>query len=515
MSQYSHFDAIIIGTGAGGGTLAYALAPSGKRILILERGGYLPREKENWDTHAVFTELRYKPNETWYDSEGNAYRCPTNYCVGGNTKFYGATLMRFREKDFGVIKHYKGLSPAWPLSYEDLEPYYTKAEELYHVHGQRGIDPTEPPASLPYRFPPISNELRIEQLAADLRRLGLHPFPLPIGIMLDEENPHRSKCIRCDTCGGYPCLVNAKADSHTICIQPALEHANVTLLTHANVTRLETNTSGREVTKVHVERQGVLEKYSADIVVVSCGAINSAALLLRSANDKHPEGLANSSGVVGRNYMRHVKSSVIAISKTPNPTIFQKTLGFNDFYFGSQEWDYPMGNVQMIGKTNAEVLKNQELPATTSVTKDNIAKHTLDLCVISEDLPDPNNRVTLSSKGEIVFNYAANNTEGHNRLVAKLEHMLNEIGCEGQVQSRSVYVGQNNSVDGVNHQCGTIRFGHDPTTSALDVYCKAHDLDNLYVVDASFFVSSTATNPALTVIANALRVADRLLERLS
>jgi choline dehydrogenase-like flavoprotein len=358
----NHYDVIIIGTGAGGGTLAYHLAPSGKRILLLERGGYLPREKDNWDAKAVFVESKYRAKETWYDKDGKAFLPGIQYYVGGNTKVYGAALLRFRERDFGEVRHHGGISPAWPLSYRDFEPYYTKAEHLYHVHGEHGVDPTEGPASAPYRYPPVSHAPRIQELFDDFKRIGHHPFPLPLGILLDEVEGkalHTSACVRCAAFDGFPCLVNGKADAQVICVDPALEHSNVELLTGAYVERLETNASGREVTKVIVTRNGAEEQYSADIVVVSCGAVNSAALLLRSANEKHPGGLANSSDVVGRHYMRHNCSAFMAISKDPNPTVFQKTLALNDFYFRSDDWEYPLGEIQMLGKSDGEMLKGE------------------------------------------------------------------------------------------------------------------------------------------------------------
>ena len=510
MSKDNHYDVIIIGTGAGGGTLAHALASSGKRILLLERGGYLPREKDNWETRAVFTQSKYKTREIWYDKEGKEFHPGTHYYVGGNTKVYGAILFRLRKEDFGEIQHHGGLSPAWPLSYEDFEPYYTRAEQLYQVHGERGSDPTEPPAGEPYPYPAVSHEPRIQELADDLSRIGHTPFPLPVGIMLDEANPHQSRCIRCDTCDGFPCLVHAKSDAHVLCVEPALQHENVTLLTHTKVTRLETNSSGREVTRVVAEREEGSEDFSADIVVVACGAVNSAALLLRSANDQHPNGLANSSDLVGRHYMAHNNSAFLAISKRPNPTIFQKTIGVNDYYFGSDDFEYPLGHLQMLGKSNGEMLKAEAPPLVPGMTLDLMARHAVDFWITSEDLPDPDNRVTLNSQGEIVLHYKENNEEGHKRLVAKLKSMLKEIHCENHLIPTSLYLGKKIPLAGTAHQNGTLRFGHDPKTSALDPNCKAHDLDNLYVVDGSFFVSSSAVNPALTIMANALRVAEHL-----
>src|SRR5918911_642875 len=282
MPYDTHYDVIIIGSGAGGGTLAYHLAPSGKRVLLLERGPYVPREQDNWSTRAVNVQAKYNTKEVWRDRNGKALHPHTNYFVGGNTKFYGAALFRLRREDFGELRHHGGVSPAWPISYDELEPYYLRAEHLYHVHGERGADPTEPPASGPYPYPAVSHEPRMQRLHEDFARLGVRPFHVPLGIMLDERNARKSACIRCGTCDGFPCLVNAKSDAQVCCVDPALDHPNVTLLTGAYVSRLETDASGREVRRVHVERGGERETYTADLVVVSCGAINSAALLLRS-----------------------------------------------------------------------------------------------------------------------------------------------------------------------------------------------------------------------------------------
>jgi choline dehydrogenase-like flavoprotein len=508
-----HHDVIIIGSGAGGGTLAYRLAASGTRVLILERGDYVPREKPNWDSHAVNVEARYHTKEVWRDREGQPLHPHTSYNVGGNTKFYGAALFRLREEDFRELPHHGGVSPAWPIDYADLEPYYAEAERIYQVHGERGADPTEPWSSSPYPFPAISHEPRMQQLHDDLTRAGLRPFHVPLGVRLDEQDAHRSACIRCSTCDGYPCLIAAKSDAQVMCVDPALRHPNVALMTNAQVLRLETSASGREVTGVVVRRHGVEETLRADLVVVSCGAINSAALLLRSANDRHPNGLANRSGVVGRHYMGHVNSVVLAISTTPNPTVFQKTLALNDFYFGDEGFHYPMGHISFVGKLDAVALGAGAPPFVPGMTLDLIARHSLDFWLTSEDLPDPRNRVTLDREGNIVLSYAPNNLEAHARLVKRLEYLLEHIGARHIVR-RNLFVGQRIPLAGVAHQNGTIRFGRDPESSALDVNCRAHDVDNLYVVDGSFFPSSAAVNPALTIMANALRVGDHLLERL-
>jgi choline dehydrogenase-like flavoprotein len=514
MTETIRYDVIIIGTGAGGGTLAHRLAPSGKRILILERGDFVPREKANWDSRAVNVEARYHTREVWQDKDGRPLHPHTNYYVGGNTKFYGAALFRLRERDFGELGHHGGVSPAWPISYADLEPFYTEAERLYSVHGERGVDPTEPFASGPYPFPAVSHEPRIQRLHDDLLRQGLQPFHVPLGVRLDESDRGRSPCIRCNTCDGFPCLVRAKSDAHVTCIEPALAWPNVTLLTGAKVLRLDTSASGREVTRVVVDHAGEPRAFAADIVVSSCGAINSAALLLRSASDRHPRGLANGSDVVGRHYMGHVNSVLLAISRTPNPTVFQKTLALNDFYFGTTDFPFPMGHISFVGKLDAIALSAGAPPFVPGMTLDVMARHSLDFWLTSEDLPSAGNRVTLDRDGGIVLSYTPNNEEGHRRLIARLKDLLQHLDLQPHLIPRNLFVGDRIPLAGVAHQNGTIRFGDDPRTSALDAHCKAHELDNLYVVDGSFFPSSGAVNPALTIMANALRVGDHLLERL-
>ena len=516
------YDVIIIGSGAGGGTLAHRLAPSGARILLLERGEYVPREKDNWSTRAVNVEGKYAAKESWRDRAGKELHPHINYWVGGNTKFYGAALFRLRREDFGELRHAGGISPAWPIGYDELEPYYTEAEHLYQVHGERGADPTEPPASAPYRYPAVSHEPRIQQLSDDWARLSCRPFHVPLGIMLDERNPRQSRCIRCDTCDGHPCLVSAKSDAQVICVDPALQYPNVTLVTGGYVSRLDTDASGREVTTVHVTRNGAEEVYRGDIVVVSCGAINSAALLLRSASDRHPRGLANGSDVVGRHYMGHINSVLMALSKCPNPTVFQKTLALNDFYFGSKEWQHPMGHISFVGKLDGVTLSAGAPAIAPGWTLELMGRHSLDFWLTSEDLPDPENRVTLDRDGRIVLSYRLNNEEGHRRLIAKLESLMQRQRacavhgheCHQGLFSRNLFVGQRIPLAGVAHQNGTIRFGRDPRSSALNPNCRAHEVDNLYVVDSSFFPSSGAVNPALTIMANALRVGDHILGRL-
>lgn len=515
MTDNHHYDVIIIGTGAGGGTLAHRLAPSGKRILLLERGDFLPREKANWDPMQVFKHERYFNAETWYDKHDQELQPAAGYWVGGNTKLYGGTLFRMREQEFDRVIHEGGISPAWPLKYQDFEPYYTEAEKLYHVHGKRGLDPTEPWTSDDYLFPAIAHEPRIQEVHDDLQAKGFQPFYLPMAIKLNEQARYLSECIRCETCDGHPCLVHAKADAEVIGVRPAIQHPNVTLITAAKVQRLHTSSSGREVTMVETEVAGELKLFQGDIVVVSGGAVNSAALLLRSANDRHPQGLANRSDQVGRNFMKHNCAVVIGLMKQENPTLFQKTLGVNDFYWGEPDFPYPMGQVQLSGKVNQAMLMD-DVPLMTDndVSPEDAALHSVDWWLMGEDLPDLHNRVRV--KGDKIFlDYTENNTKSFNRLVHRWTEVLKSIDVDMGFMMRSLYYHSNFPLKWVAHQCGTCRFGTEPLLSVLDVNCRTHDIDNLYVVDSSFFPSNTGLNPTLTIIANALRVGDHLIERLS
>jgi choline dehydrogenase-like flavoprotein len=516
-----HYDLIVIGTGPGGASLAQRLAQSGKRILVLERGGYLPRSEKNWDSKTVFVDGAYQADETWFNRHGDTFSPALHYYVGGNSKVYGAALFRLRQRDFGEVIHAAGVSPAWPLGYDAFEPYYTEAEKLFHVHGERGEDPLEPWSSAPYPYPPVSHEPKIRQLSDNLARIGLKPFHLPLGILLDEVNGQptpTSICMRCSAFDGFPCLLNGKADAQVICIDPMLAlYPNVTMLTGAYVSRLDTDPSGRSVQTVRVMRQGREERYSADIVVVACGALSSALLLLRSADEKHPNGLANGSDQVGRNYMRHEMSVLMAIMREPNETVFQKTLALSDFYFGADDWDFPLGLIQMCATSHADQIKAEALPAwlewLPEMPFEEMARRSMGFWLQSEDLPHPENRVYY--KGDQVhLDLRESDREAPRRLKRKLEDILNRAGHPHVMLERSLYLGQNIPLNGTAHQAGTARFGVEPTTSVLNLDCRAHEVDNLYLADASFFPSIGAVNPTLTIIANALRVADRIAERL-
>jgi choline dehydrogenase-like flavoprotein len=518
----NHFDIIIVGSGAGGATLAQRLAPTGKSILILERGEHLPREAENWNAKAVFIDHRYRTKEHWYDHRGAPFTPNTHYWVGGNTTFYGAALMRLRKRDFEEVQHAGGVSPAWPITLADMAPYYMEAETLWKVHGARGQDPTEEGDEPAYAYPPLEDDPGIARLRTHLEVQGWKPFHLPLGVDRDAGKPLTSPCIRCKTCGGYPCLLKAKCDARSIAVDPILDLPNVTLLTGRKVTRLETDASGRTVTEVVCQTPSGEERWTGDIVALAAGAVNTPVILLASANPAHPTGLANGSDQVGRNYMFHTLTAVVSLTAAPLDTTFPKTIAVNDFYWGDPAggYDLPMGHIQALEYMSGQTLEGQisEIlpPALVpDIFVNALAERILSFLVISEDLPKPENRVRLGADGRIFVDYAYNNLEGHNLLVHKLDKAL-----DGFVDHRHVMSQHHFQFDsllplyGTAHMNGTVRFGTDPKTSVLDPWCKAHEVDNLYVVDSSFFVSAAAVNPTLTIVANAMRVGDHIKQRL-
>ncbi len=498
-----HFDIIIVGSGAGGGTMAQALAGTGASILVLERGRPVPQEPENWSPEAVWLQGRYQTTERWLDERGRAFAPYTHYNVGGNTKFWGSVLYRLRREDFAARELIDGVSPAWPIDYDTLAPYYDRAESMYHVHGATGDDPTEPPRG-PYPHAPVPHAAGMAAIVDGLRRLGLHPSPLPLGLIRPGEP---GGCILCNTCNSFPCRIHAKSDAEVCGLEPAVAHGNVTLWTGAKAERLVTNPSGRRVEAVDVTRDGALVRVSAPLVIVSCGAVNSAALLLKSASATHPHGLANSSGLVGRRYMAHLATMMQGFHPLRrNTDVFQKTVAINDFYLRGTDTTYPLGQIQSQGRTHAIMAKNVVRWIPLWIYAAWVARG-VDWLVMSEDLPSEHNRVTVDRDGRIQLHYQPNNVRAHKQLVREMKRIMRRLGFW-------VTVTFNHGNKNTTHQCGTLVFGDDPRTSVLDPFCRAHDLENLYVVDASFFPSSAAVNPALTIIAQALRVADHLKAKL-
>ncbi|MGJ3244495.1 MAG: GMC oxidoreductase [Elainellaceae cyanobacterium] len=496
-----HYDIIIVGTGAGGGTLAQKLAPTGKRILILERGESMPLDEQNRANVDVFKKERYHAPEQWYDETGEPFSPQTNYAVGGNTKIYGATLMRFRERDFDAVPHQDGVSPEWPLKYADFEPYYTAAEQLYQVHGDAKADPTEPTHSADYPFPAIAHEPLLQPIVDTLGGQGLHPTSLPLSLTRQDDDP--------------------TGDSEVFGIKPALAFENVTLITGAKVVSLHTNPSGQVIKGVQADIGDQYFLYTGDIVVLACGAINSAVLLLASANEKHPNGLANSSDQVGRNIMKHLMTNIIQLTSQTNSGKFSRSVSLNDFYWGDRDYKYPMGHIHNTGGLLQDVIFAESPPILSVLAKvmpgaglKQLATRSIGWWAQTEVLPDPKNRVRLE-KGKLRLEFTPNNTEAHDRLVYRWIEALQAVEKNTKGFQRSgVHPRGETPIQVVAHQSGTCRMGTDPATSVLDLNCRTHDIENLYVVDSSFFPSCSSIGPALTVIANALRVGDRLIERL-
>ncbi len=489
-----HYDVIIIGTGAGGGTLTRKLASTGKKILVLEQGEFLEKESSQLVDVEVFKKEDFYAPEQWYEKDGDSFYPQTSYSVGGNTKIYSGVLQRMRERDFEKVQHQDGISPEWNVKYKDFEPYYTEAEKLYQVHGQTGDDFTEPPRSEGFPFPIVDSEPQIEDICTSISKLGLHPAYLPIGI------------------GNH-----GRTDSEDTGISPTIKaYDNVTLKTDAKVVCLHTNPSGKEVKAVEVQIGDRSYLFMGDIIVLSCGAINSAALLLRSANEKHPKGLANSSDLVGRNLMKQLMTVLVQITNTPNSGLFQRTRYINDFYWGDENFPYPMGHIQNSGGILQDVIFAESPPILSVAAKlmpgfglKQLATRSIGWWLQSEDLPSPKNRVRIEGS-RLYIDYTANNTEAHDRLIYRWIDALK--AADGNKQT--IYPRGEAPIQVVAHQAGTCRFGEDIRTSVLNLNCRTHDIDNLYVVDSSFFPSISAVSPALTVIANALRVGEHLIDRL-
>ncbi|MDZ7601176.1 MAG: GMC family oxidoreductase [Hoeflea sp.] len=490
-------DIIIIGSGMGGATLAAGLAASGRRVLILERGGRLVDSPEARDPAAIFRRGHFKPAEIWHDVQGDPFS-PGNYAfVGGNTKFYGGVLLRYREADFSPVRHIEGTTPGWPIAYGDLEPFYGRAEALYRVRGDAGDDPTEPPRSTPYPFPPVPDEPDIAALRQAFAAQGLHVSSLPLGVDLDRW------LARAPTAwDAFPDTTGAKSDAENCGLAEALRHPNVTLMTGARVTRLRAE--GRRVTGVEIERDGRRDVIAAPVICVCAGAVMSAALLLASANDDHPAGLANGSDQVGRNFMNHNLSGIVAYNPfRRNRSVYEKTIQFNDWYLTGGPKGEPLGNVQMLGRITGPILAGESgMPLWLA---GHVADRSIHIMAMSEDLPDPDSRVFWRNGG-VVLDWRRTNVAAHDMLVKRLGTAMRRAGWP-------IVLSRGFPKSKPSHQCGTARMGADPATSVVDVNLCAHDFDNLYIVDASVLPTSAAVNPSLTIAALALRAADHIQSR--
>ena len=479
----------VVGSGMGGATTAYGLAQAGVDCLVIERGDFVKKEDANWSAQEIFINQKYKPNEKWLDERGREFTPGVHYIVGGNTKVYGSSLPRFRESDFLEVRHKEGISPAWPFTYQDLEPYYCQAEQLYKVHGATGEDPTEPPRSQPFPYPALTHEKYIADLAAKLTAAGVKPHANAMGVDLRSNG----KCIRCATCDGFVCKLDAKSDSQSCALEPAIKSGKVKLERNLMVTSI-VEKNGR-VDHLIANRDGQEVKIIAKKYVLSLGAVNTAALLLRSGS------IANSSGLLGKNFMMHNNAHIAAFNfRGKNDVVFQKTLSFSDWYFDGGS-GYPLGAVQLIGKVQGIMMKSYATKVPLPLLN-YIADRSVEFVVMNEDLPTKTNRVEIAKNGMIQIYRKALNTSAHKELMQKTKRVLRKAGFQ------AIFV-QPFDISMNSHQCGTSVAGNDPKLSVVDQYCKAHDLENLYLIDGGFFPSSAAMNPALTIAAQALRVVDQ------
>ena len=495
------WDVIVIGAGMGGSAFVSRFVGSGMHVLVLERGNFVRPEKENWDPVEVFERGRYESDIEWKTAEGRKFHPRVYFNVGGSSKFFGGTAFRFRESDFKERELSDGRTPAWPISYGELAIWYDEAEKAMKVHGQAGVDPGEAPRQ-PYPYGPLEHEPVIAGMAEKLTRLELYPFPLPVAV--DQEEGGR--CRKGSPCDGFPCRVRAKGDAENAFLRPALKaDSNIVLLTNTRIDRFVHDEHGRRVVEaVGTEVNGKPVSFKGRIFVLAAGAAESAALLLRSGTSLFPRGLGNGSGLVGRNFMAHNNTVLMAITPFKrNSTRFQKTLSLNDFYYtGHPSCPAASGNIQARGKIRAANLVSHP-SLFVRLFRRYIAKHSLDFWIMSEDTPMPDNRIELNEHGDIQFFRRPGNLRPHNALVRHFRHILRRCGLP------IVFVVPPR-LTAVQHQCGTLRFGRDSENSVLDKNCRSHELENLYACDASVFPSSAAVNPALTVAANALRVGERV-----
>lgn len=474
--------------------MAYALAPSGAQIVILEQGHQLPAHPNNRDPRAIFQRGVFRTNELWYDESGKAFGPGNYYYHGGNTKFYGAVLMRFRAQDFDGVEHLEGTAPPWPFRYADLERWYQRAEEVFQVRGELGDDHTEPVHSGEYPFPPVPDEPAIAELRTRFKAVGLHPASLPMGVDIDTWLAHGKT-----PWDAFPDARSGKMDAETCALLPALAHPNVSLESGAEVLRLITEVDGKSIREVEYRQHGEIKRLTAKTFVLAAGAVRSTKILLASSD----RGLANRSDTVGRHFMNHNLTALLAYDRGfTNNSVYQKTFGMNDFYLDDTMGGGPLGHVQLFGRVSPQVMKGNVRWAPEWLL--NLwSKHSADVLLMSEDLPNPDSRVRLDGN-RLVLNWQRSNMKPHELL---RKAMVERLRAAGFQLTLSRPFDRNTT----SHQCGTVRIGNDPATAALDPFGRAFDHPNLLVTDASTLVTSAAVNPSLTVAAMALRTANHLL----
>ena len=501
-------DVVVIGSGAGGGTLAAELAAAGRSVLLLERGDGLALVDQNVADVDLFRKQRYHPDQPWFGSDGDPFKPQMVYARGGNTKIWAAVLERLRQAEFEGVVMQDGTSPDWGLRYSDLAPFYERAEVIYRVHGRAGEDPTAPPRQGAYPQPPRPMEPVLEQLRHDLARHGVRPYHLPLSWSESEEDP--------------------SGDAELFGVERALAPASpagvpATLRSGAVVEALHVDPSGRQVKGVEARIGDDRWLFQGHQVVLAAGAVNTAAILLRSAGERHPRGLANGSDQVGRNLMKPQLTAILQRASRPNSGRYSPALGLTDYYWGDKNVDYALGSIRNGGGVLQDPLFAESPPLLSLVSRllpdralEWLADRSITWWAMTAVLPDPDNRVTVRGD-RIDVAYLANNREAHDRLVYRwLDTMKNTEADPATtvVQRAPIYPRGEAPLSVMGLACGTCRMGHDPERSVVNLQGRCHQLANLWIADASVFPSCPAVGPGLTVIANALRVGEAVLEAL-
>jgi choline dehydrogenase-like flavoprotein len=495
----NHYDVILIGSGAGGGTLLGALSAAGHSVLLLERGGVMPLEDQNLSEADLFRKDRYHPEEKWFGTDGDPFSPQMVHAIGGNTKIWGGVLERMREQEFSGVKLQEGPSPDWELRYADLEPWYERGEEIYRVHGVAGADPTAPARTGPYPAAPRPLEPFLVELRSALERQGLHPYDLPLSWSDSAVDP--------------------SGDAELFGVDPVRTCSNVTVKEHARVVQLHVNPSGQEVRGVEVDIAGQHWLFRGHQVVLAAGAIGTPEILLRSATDHHVRGLANGSDQVGRNLMKPQLTTILQLATAPNSGRYARGHGITDFYWGDKNVDFPLGSIHSGGGVLQDALFAESPPVLSLVTKllpdfgiDQLASRSITWWAMSAVRPDPHNRVLLRGS-QLQINYTPNNREAHDRLVYRWIDCLKAVESDPLTlvtKAAPVHPRGEAPLPVIGGACGTCRMGSDPATSVVNLEGRSHEVHNLWIVDASVLPSCPSVGIGLTVIANALRIAEAM-----
>ena len=491
----NHYDVILIGSGAGGGTLAASLADAGHTVLLLERGGVMPQADQNVAEVSLFRKQRYHPEEKWFGTDGDPFSPQMVHAIGGNTKIWGGVLERMREQEFLGLPLQEGPSPDWELRYDDLAPWYDQAETLYHVHGVAGADPTAPARESAYPAAPRPVEPFLVELRAALERQGLHPYDLPLSWSDSAVDP--------------------TGDAELFGVDPVRTCSGVTVKEHARVMQLHVNPSGQEARGVEAEIDNQRWLFRGHQVVLAAGAIGTPEILLRSATDHHARGLANGSDQVGRNLMKPQLTSILQLAAATNSGRYGRGHGLTDFYWGDKNVDFPLGSIQSGGGVLQDALFAESPPVLSLVTRllpdfglEQLAARSITWWAMSAVRPDPHNRVAL--RGNLLqIHYTANNREAHDRLVYRWIDCLKAVEADPLTlvaKAAPTHPRGEAPLPVIGGACGTCRMGSDPATSVVDLEGRSHEVGNLWIVDASVLPFCPSVGVGLTVIANALRI---------